>query len=172
MYNKTSLPRQGSGYLKKEGHSRDRGREKEERKKKEKEKERPTIMDASLRSFLSFVKTASPFYAELYKDINILDSSTTLQSLPVVPHAAYWAANTTRGNLVRTAPVTDGVVFKTGGTTSKPKATAYSQSELLRTSTQLGAGLVAAGLRPGDRVANLFYAGELWGSFCKCASFL
>lgn len=126
-------------------------------------------MDASLRELLSFVKSASPFYAELYKDVEISES-TKLESFPVVPHQAYWAANTTRDNAVRTAPLIDGVVFKTGGTTSKPKATAYSQAELVRTSTQLGAGLVAAGLRPGDRVANLFYAGELWGSFCRSTS--
>ena len=126
-------------------------------------------MDASLREFLKFVKSSSSFYAELYRDVEICEK-TTLQSFPIVPHTAYWAANTTRDNAVRTAPLIDGVVFKTGGTSSKPKATAYSQSELVRTSTQLGAGLVAAGLRPGDRVANLFYAGELWGSFCRFAT--
>lgn len=123
-------------------------------------------MDESLREHLRFVKTASPFYAQLYDNVKI-SNNTTLASLPVTPHAAYWAANTTRDNTVRTGPLVDGIVFKTGGTTSKPKATAYSHSELLGTSTLLGQGLVAAGLRPGDRIANLFYAGEMYGSFRK-----
>lgn len=126
-------------------------------------------MDASLREYLSFVKSASPFYAELYKDVDI-PNITTLQSIPVTPHAAYWTANTIRDNRVRTAPLIDGALFKTGGTTSRPKATAYSQTEIARSATLLGAGLVAAGLRPGDCVANLFYAGELYGSFCASRS--
>jgi phenylacetate-CoA ligase len=124
------------------------------------------IMDASQLSFIQFVQAYSPFYANLYKDIPV-SPSTSLSDLPIVPPAGYWAANTssTSTNTVRTSPLVDGVIFKTGGTTSKPKATAYSQAELQRTTNLLGAGLVAAGLRSGDCVANLFYAGEMWGSF-------
>ncbi|KAH7216007.1 hypothetical protein DER44DRAFT_654709, partial [Fusarium oxysporum] len=39
------------------------------------------------------------------------------------------------------------------------------QEQLLRTAFLLADGLLHAGLRAGDRVANLFYAGDLYGSF-------
>ncbi|GFF59075.1 hypothetical protein IFM51744_09787 [Aspergillus udagawae] len=40
-----------------------------------------------------------------------------------------------------------------------------SKDELRTTSYQLGLGILAAGIQPYDRIANLFYAGDLYGSF-------
>lgn len=42
---------------------------------------------------------------------------------------------------------------------------AYSQVEIQRTATILGSGLLRAGVRAGDRIGNLFYAGDCYGSF-------
>ncbi|MFE5564671.1 phenylacetate--CoA ligase family protein [Amycolatopsis japonica] len=56
-------------------------------------------------------------------------------------------------------------MFKTGGTTSAPKMTVYTRDELRDMAVLQGNGFAEAGLRPGDRVANLFYAGSLYASF-------
>ncbi|KAK7967204.1 uncharacterized protein PG986_001481 [Apiospora aurea] len=51
------------------------------------------------------------------------------------------------------------------GTTAHPKVSFYSHSELESVSRQLAEGLTRCGVRAGDLVANLFYAGDLYGSF-------
>jgi phenylacetate-coenzyme A ligase PaaK-like adenylate-forming protein len=51
--------------------------------------------------------------------------------------------------------------FKTGGTTGNENYVALSEIELQQTSMQLASGLLAAGVKPDDRVANVFFAGEL-----------
>lgn len=51
------------------------------------------------------------------------------------------------------------------GTTNEPKLSLYSRSELASVGLQLAHGLELSGVKPGDRIANLFYAGELYGSF-------
>jgi phenylacetate-CoA ligase len=66
---------------------------------------------------------------------------------------------------VLTSGQIEGVVFKTGGTTNDPKLTVYTRAELNAMARLQGDGYAAAGLRTGDRVANLFYAGELYASF-------
>ncbi|EPY92761.1 hypothetical protein K530_51690 [Streptomyces noursei CCRC 11814] len=105
----------------------------------------------------------SPFYRELYADLP--DRVTELTDLPVVPHDAFWRANTPRDNGLLTGPLDEAVVFKSGGTTGAPKFSVYTREEWREFTEAFGGGLVEAGLRPGHRVADLFYAGELYASF-------
>ncbi|KAF5636165.1 AMP-dependent synthetase ligase [Fusarium sp. NRRL 52700] len=109
------------------------------------------------------MSTKSPFHKDLYRDL-----ATTGQlipkEVPSIDHSKYWAAYHDSERSVITSGQIDGVLMKTGGTTGIPEFTSYSQIELLRTASLLGDGL-HAGLRAGDRVANLFYAGDLYGSF-------
>ncbi|MGW2863233.1 phenylacetate--CoA ligase family protein [Streptomyces sp. NPDC001205] len=112
---------------------------------------------------IRFARDHSPFYADLYADLP--PEVDRLADLPVVDQAAFWAANTLRDNRVLTAPLGEAVVFKTGGTTGAPKFSCYTREEWQEFVTAFGAGLVDAGLRPGHRVADLFYAGELYASF-------
>ncbi|MFF4187588.1 phenylacetate--CoA ligase family protein [Streptomyces sp. NPDC001691] len=112
---------------------------------------------------IRFARDHSPFYADLYADLP--PEVDRLTDLPVVDQAAFWAANTLRDNRVLTAPLGEAVVFKTGGTTGAPKFSCYTREEWQEFVTAFGAGLVDAGLRPGHRVADLFYAGELYASF-------
>ncbi|MEV0411374.1 AMP-binding protein [Streptomyces sp. NPDC050448] len=110
-----------------------------------------------------FARDCSPFYADLYADLPPHVSRIT--DLPVVDQDAFWAANTLHGNRVLTAPLGEAVVFKTGGTTGTPRFSCYTREEWQEFVTAFGAGMVDAGLRPGHRVADLFYAGELYASF-------
>ncbi|MEU4118514.1 phenylacetate--CoA ligase family protein [Kitasatospora sp. NPDC028055] len=112
---------------------------------------------------IRFARHNSPFYAELYAGLP--DSATLLTDLPVVPQAEFWQANTPRDNRLLTGPLEEAVVFKSGGTTGSPKFSFYSREEWREFTTSFGAGLVDAGLRPGHRVADLFYAGDLYASY-------
>ncbi|EXK80720.1 hypothetical protein FOQG_14768 [Fusarium oxysporum f. sp. raphani 54005] len=119
---------------------------------------------ARLNVLVAEARQKSPFYAELYSKLP-LAGQIALCDLPLVDHAQYWAAYRDSEQMVMTGYQSDGVLMKTGGTTGIPKFTSYSQIELLRTASLLANGLLHAGLRAGDRVANLFYAGDLYGSF-------
>ncbi|MER6392241.1 phenylacetate--CoA ligase family protein [Streptomyces sp. NPDC059382] len=110
-----------------------------------------------------FARDCSPFYADLYADLP--PEVNKLTDLPVVDQNAFWAANTLHDNRVLTAPLAEAVVYKTGGTTGTPRFSCYTREEWSEFVTAFGAGLVDAGLRPGHRVADLFYAGELYASF-------
>ncbi|MFD9637603.1 phenylacetate--CoA ligase family protein [Streptomyces violascens] len=112
---------------------------------------------------IRFARDHSPFYAGLYADLP--PQVDRITDLPVVDQSEFWAANTLHDNRVLTAPLGEAVVFKTGGTTGAPKFSCYTREEWQEFTTAFGAGLVDAGLRPGHRVADLFYAGELYASF-------
>ncbi|QGK70106.1 phenylacetate--CoA ligase family protein [Allosaccharopolyspora coralli] len=109
-----------------------------------------------------YVRAHSPFYRRLYAAV---PDHAKLTDLPVVPHSEYWQANTVQDNALLTGAHNDGVVFKSGGTTAAPKVSFYTRDEWREMSTTFATGLPAAGVVDGDRVANLFYAGELYSSF-------
>ena len=120
------------------------------------------IVHYPLDTVVATARQLSPFYRELYAD---LPERPTLQQLPVVDQKAFWAANTQRDNRLLTGPMRDGIVFKSGGTTGEPKFSVYNRVEWDAFTGAFGAGLDAGGVQDGDRVANLFYAGELYSSF-------
>lgn len=120
------------------------------------------MTDETLAELVVFARTHSPFYKELYDG---LEGPIRLANLPIVDQSAFWAANTVRDNKVLTGPHTDGVVFKTGGTTSAPRVSVYTRPEWRDLTRTFAGGLADAGLRPGDRVANLYHAGELYSGF-------
>ena len=119
--------------------------------------------DQQTAEFIRFVREQSPFYRELYA--HLPDGVSDLSALPLTDHTAYWAANTLNASRVLTGPHLDGIVIKTGGTTGAPRVSVYTRDEWRAMSRRFGDGLPAAGLVAGDRVANLFYAGELYSSF-------
>ncbi|MFH8985173.1 phenylacetate--CoA ligase family protein [Streptomyces varsoviensis] len=121
------------------------------------------MKDPQIAELIRFVRERSPFYRELYAGQP--DDAAELAALPLVPMREYWAAHGLRDSRVLTGPHTDGVVFNTGGTTSAPRISVYTWDEWRSAGRRFGEALVAAGLRQGDRVANLFYAGRLYPSF-------
>ena len=78
----------------------------------------------------------------------------------------FWDANGLTGNRILTGPMRDGVVFKSGGTTGHPEVLGLLQRRVAGVLNEAFGGGIAAGIvAPGDRVVNLFYVGELYGSF-------
>ncbi len=109
-----------------------------------------------------FAKQNSVYYGKLYSGISHFEK---LSDLPVVDQAEFWAANTSKNNQVFTSKQTDGIVFKSGGTTGNPKFSVFSKEEWDLFTRFFGEGMNKGGMVASDRIANLFYAGELYASF-------
>jgi phenylacetate-CoA ligase len=121
------------------------------------------MVDRRLNEFVAFARQNSPFYQSLYAGLP--GSGLSLTDLPIADNASFWEANTVHNNRLLTAPITDGIVYKTGGTTRAPRLSVYTRGEMRTVSNIWGSGIANAGLCHGDRVANLYYAGELYASF-------
>jgi phenylacetate-CoA ligase len=116
----------------------------------------------SLPILIQYVRDRSPFYRDLYKN---LPGSATLEELPILDQNAFWDANTYSSNQLLTGPIYDGIILRSGGTTGKPKFSVFTRDEWNEFTAIFAKKLAYCGLSDGDRVANLFYAGELYGSF-------
>ncbi|WP_194791050.1 AMP-binding protein [Pseudomonas sp. UFMG81] len=117
----------------------------------------------SLKRLVDFARAHSAYYAQLYQDLPL--EGWALSDLPLVEPGAYWhKAEVLSDWPVLTGPMTDAIVFKTGGTTGGGKYSVYSHDEWARFTAAFGRSLHPL-LQPGDRVANLFFAGDLYASF-------
>ncbi|NRQ38595.1 phenylacetate--CoA ligase family protein [Nonomuraea sp. NN258] len=116
-----------------------------------------------LSALIEHARRHSPFYAEVYRDVP--EGAADLTQLPIVDQDAFWAANAWPDNRLLTGPLTDAGIYSSGGTTGAPKFSPWTRSEHADSVTAFGAGLARSGLKPGQRVANLFSAGELYGGF-------
>jgi len=108
----------------------------------------------------------SPYYKKLYGQLTDIDlKELSLQDIPVAGQSEFWQANTIKDNQLLTAAIDDGIVFKSGGTTGQPKFSVFTRDEWNTFTAVFGEGMGRIGLSKGDRIANLFYAGELYASF-------
>ena len=128
-----------------------------------------SIKTYSLEEIIEYARKNSPYYRELYKDI---PESPTLEELPLINQADFWANCDKHGGTVATAKQEDGQVFKSGGTTGNPKYSLYSAVEWQTMCEASGAVLAKGGLRNGSKIANLFYAGGMYASFLYTYSML
>lgn len=117
----------------------------------------------STAALISFVRKKSPFYREHYRKLP--KKLTSIQELPVIEQSEFWAANSLEKNRLLTGPMKDGLVLKSGGTTGKPKFSVFSRQEWAVFTATFAKYLAKSALKKGDRVANLFYVGDLYGSF-------
>lgn len=116
-----------------------------------------TLMD-----LLHHAREHSAYYRERYQSI---PDNWVLEDLPLVEPNHYWEhSNDLPTWPVLTAPLEGGHVFKTGGSTSDGRLSVFSQQEWKAFIHSFGQG-IARQLKAGDRVANLFFAGDLYTSF-------
>ena len=117
-----------------------------------------------LNEILTHARSHSPFYRELYAALP--PGPVALEDLPVLDQTAFWDANSIGPrNRLLTAPLDDAIIFKSGGTTGSPKFSVYTREEWNTFCAAFGRGMSGSALQTGDRVANLFYAGDLYASF-------
>lgn len=113
------------------------------------------IQKWDLREIVEHAKANSPYYRELYKEAHF----TKLEDLPVIDQSLFWKSE------VITSKNPDGIVFKSGGSTGAPKYSYFTALEWESFTKAFGFGMSEGILSDGDRVANLFYAGDLYASF-------
>ncbi len=70
-----------------------------------------------------------------------------------------------RSDAMLTGPLEAAYVFRTGGTTGEPKFSVFASAEFQAMVGGFVTAYRAAGLDPGDRVANVFTVGSLYASF-------
>ncbi|WP_445496244.1 phenylacetate--CoA ligase family protein [Photorhabdus sp. SF281] len=119
-------------------------------------------MTLSLHDLVEYARNHAPFFRDLYCDLP--RSGWTLTDLPLIDPTDYWQQSQPLANWpVLTGPINGGHVFKTGGSTSEGRMSVFSCNEWRAFVRAFGQGL-AQQLQPGDRVANLFFAGDLYTS--------
>lgn len=111
---------------------------------------------------IRYAREHSPFYRELYAG---LGPDPSLEELPLIVQGDFWKSMEETPPLVPTGEHIDGHVFRSGGTTGKPKYTLYAADEWRAMCELTGLYLPLSGLERGDRVANLFYGGDMYASF-------
>ncbi|WP_254433254.1 phenylacetate--CoA ligase family protein [Pseudomonas moraviensis] len=112
---------------------------------------------------MGFARQHSPYYKNCLADV--AEVINALSELPLLDPASFWRGSDNLAQWpVLTAAVEHGLVFKTGGSTGGGRLSVYSRVEWQRTVEDFGRSLNGQ-LSPGDRVANLFFAGNLYASF-------
>ncbi|WP_434589246.1 AMP-binding protein [Pseudomonas sp. R4-83] len=116
-----------------------------------------------LNQLLSFARKHSAYYARLWQ--NVAAQDTALDQLPIVDPHAYWQLSQTLDHWpVLTSPIERALVFKTGGSTGAGKLSVFTREEWQALVRDFGRQL-GLQLNRGDRVANLFFVGDLYASF-------
>ncbi|PYH80519.1 acetyl-CoA synthetase-like protein [Aspergillus uvarum CBS 121591] len=119
-----------------------------------------------LQDLLSHVRTHSPYYRALYASLPPTPEILTLASLPLTDSTSYWTTASTDATAVLTAPLTDALVMRSGGSTSTPKTVYMTRAEFHETSRINGALFPGScSIQPGDRIANLSSQGGLYSGF-------
>lgn len=118
----------------------------------------------TLSYLIDYVRKNSKFYNELYS--HLPNRITDVAELPLLDQNEFWKGNSIGSdNSVHTAPIDNGIVFKSGGTTGAPKFSVFTHEEFSTMSELSGLALMYNDLQSGDKVANLFYGGHLYASF-------
>lgn len=114
-----------------------------------------TIQKWSLKEIVEHAKDYSPYYKKLYANTKF----EKLSDLPIVDQSEFWRSN------ILTSQKSDGIVFKSGGSTGSPKYSYFTSLEWQCFTSVFGEGISEGILSDYDRVANLFYVGDLYASF-------
>jgi len=117
----------------------------------------------ALKQLLDFSRQHSGYYRQHWHQVP--DNFTRLADLPVIDPTRYWRDSHDLDQWpVLTAAGRDALVFKTGGSTGSGKLSLFTRNEWQTLVSDFGRQLTDQ-LDPGDRVANLFYVGDLYASF-------
>jgi phenylacetate-CoA ligase len=119
---------------------------------------------AKARHLAESVALQAPLYRERFGGRHIRSYEDWL-SLPILERADLYAHTPPNGEGLFCRPVTNGHVLRSGGSAGTPKISIFSFEDYETDMRFAAAGAVAAGMAPGDKVANLFMAGRLYGSY-------
>lgn len=117
-----------------------------------------------LQRLVAVARAGSPFYRHHLPDAP-LTSLDDVRRIPIFTKNEVTPNLPPVGHEALTGPLGGAYVFRSGGTTGDPKFAVYSTDEFRRYVDIFRRTYYAAGLREGDRVANLFTCGSLYASF-------
>ncbi|WP_432779413.1 AMP-binding protein [Pseudomonas corrugata] len=113
--------------------------------------------------WLGHIRLHSKYYQKHWTHLPAQGSA--FEDLPIVDASDYWRGSHDLDTWeVLTGPVTDALIYKTGGTTSQGKLSVYTHKEWQRMLDCFARDL-STQLETGDRIANLFFSGDLYASF-------
>lgn len=117
----------------------------------------------TVQQLVELARSKSPFYRDLYR--NLPQSGWRFEDLPLIDLEAYRAADSIDDNQILTAPLTEAIVIRTGGTSGKTKLAFYTNAELADICRYIGTKNEGNGMAPGDRVATLLPGENLYASY-------
>lgn len=106
----------------------------------------------------------APYHRDRLKDVH-LESPEDWDQVPVMEREDVAKHTPPQGTGLFTGDPQGGHFLRSGGSTASPKLSVFSYEDYEDDMWRAARGAYAVGLRRGDRVANLFYSGGLYGSF-------
>lgn len=125
--------------------------------------DRAAVINERLRHLILHAKK-SVFYNKRLHGIKI-ESCDDLEKIPVLTRDEMEENMSPRGNGLCTGDYSGGYVSRSGGTTGEPKFSIYDGADWDSMIGNAVRVLRGAGIKRGDRLANCFIAGDLYGSF-------
>jgi len=117
-----------------------------------------------LNHLLALARDRAPFYRDRIPD-RPLRTLEELRTVPVLTPAELREHLPPAGEGLLTGPLEGAIAFSSSGTSGTPKSVYRTIAETHRNALAIAKGLRLSILEPGDRVANLLFAGHLWASF-------
>lgn len=117
----------------------------------------------TITGLVELARSTSDFYRELYRAVP--EQGWRLEELPLIDLEAYREADSFENNRILTAPLTEAMVIRTGGTSGKTKLAFYTNAELADICRYISSKNEGNGMARGDRVATLLPAGNLYASY-------
>lgn len=119
---------------------------------------------AKLRRLVEDVAPQAPLYRERFAGMRLKDMADWA-SVPLLSKEDLREGTPPRSEALFTGQPEGAHFLRSGGSTGEPALSAFAYPDYEADMARAARGLFALGLRPGDRVANLFMAGHLYGSF-------
>ncbi|MFN3429749.1 MAG: acyl-CoA reductase [Candidatus Sericytochromatia bacterium] len=122
------------------------------------------ITFAKRRRLIESLAPTSPLYRERFAGLPLRTEDDWL-ALPLLEKADVQAHTPPTGTGLLTEAPMGGHWLRSGGSTGDPKLSIFAYEDYEADMWRGARGAHAAGLRRGDKVANLFFSGDLYGSF-------
>lgn len=125
--------------------------------------DRLEIINERLRELVG-VARHSLFYGKRFQGKQV-ETVADLVTLPVLTREEMESNMLPRSQALSTGDWSGGYVTRSGGSTGEPKYSIYDKQDWEMLVSEAVRALKAAGMAPGDRVANCMIAGDMYGSF-------